>query len=368
MQNYLVALLREKGFISFAEFMHQVLYAPNLGYYSAGSQKFGAQGDFVTAPELTPLFGYALANQCATVLQHMDKPEVLEFGAGTGRLCVTLLQQLERLNALPQAYHILEVSGSLQQRQRALVATEIPHLASRVTWLTQWPEQPFMGVVLANEVLDAMPVHRFLQTEQQLLESHIGLTEAGALCEHWQPCTNAQLTAYVQQVVPPDYFPYQSEANLLIPGWLEECAMRLEQGLVLLLDYGFPRHEYYHRDRDQGTLMCHYRHHAHSNPFVNLGDQDITAHVDFTLVAESAVAAGFHVAGYTNQAAFLLSNGLLDFVAGIADTREQFRAQQAVKQLVQPEQMGELVKVIALTKRWDLPLTGFALQDKRESL
>ena len=366
--NSICAQLRQQGDIPFVDFMHQALYTPNLGYYSAGSQKFGVDGDFITAPELTPLFGQALANQCQQVLCGLDDPLLFEFGAGSGQLCVDLLTHLEHLDCLPREYHILEVSGHLQRRQQELIQLKIPHLANRVKWLAQWPSQPFNGVVIANEVLDAMPVHRFLQTNEGVLESYITLNPEGELQEDFKPCTNPRLVAHVQAVLPRDVYPYQSEVNLFLDDWLHQCHAMLERGAFFIIDYGFPRHEYYHPERHSGTLMCHYRHRAHPNPLIHLGEQDITAHVDFTHVAEAAHDAGFHVAGYTNQASFLLANGLLSLLASVENERVRISSQQAVKQLLQPSEMGELFKVIALTKNIELSLNGFQLQDKRASL
>lgn len=358
----------QQGAIPFSEFMQEALYAPHLGYYTAGLQKFGPGGDFITAPELTPLFGKTLANQCQQVLAELETPVLFEFGAGSGRLCVDVLTHLEHLNCLPFEYHILEVSSNLRHRQEELIQREIPHLANKIRWLSTWPVQPFNGVVIANEVLDAMPVTRFLQTADGLLESYVALNENGMLEEAFKPSTNPRLLAHVQSVLPSDLFPYQSEANLFIDDWLQQCHAMLEKGAVFLLDYGFPRHEYYHPDRHQGTLMCHYRHLAHTNPLIHIGEQDITAHVDFTHVADAAVAAGFHVAGYTNQASFLLANGVLSLLSVIINEHEGVKTRQAVKQLIQPNEMGELFKVIALTKQLDLALTGFQLHDKRMSL
>ncbi len=367
--NFISKEIRQKDGILFVEFMHQALYAPNLGYYSSGSQKFGKGGDFITAPELTPLFGYTLANQCQQALNLLNDPILLEFGAGSGQLCVDILTHLEHLNSLPQEYHILEVSGHLQDRQRELISAKIPHLADRVKWLSNWPTQAFNGVIIANEVFDAMPVHRFLQTEQGLLESYITLNSTGDLQEIFRPCVNTRLTTYVQNTLPSQQIlPYQSEVNLFLDDWFRQCHNILNSGLILILDYGFPRHEYYHPDRHNGTLMCHYRHLAHPDPLVHLGDQDITAHVDFTHVAEAAYDAGFHVAGYTNQASFLLSNGLLSLIENLTDERARMNHQQAAKQLLHPSEMGELFKVIGLTKQIELTLNGFQLQDKRASL
>ncbi|MFW2570080.1 class I SAM-dependent methyltransferase [Legionella sp. 29fVS95] len=358
----------QQGDMPFVEFMQQALYAPDFGYYSAGLQKFGAHGDFVTAPELTPLFGQTLAKQCKQLLSIMANPLLFEFGAGSGRLCVDLLKQLERDQCLPQAYHIMEVSSHLRQRQEELIRQEIPHLLERVTWLHRWPEQAFNGVVIANEVLDAMPVHRFLKTNEGVLESFITLNAQQELTEIFKPCTDKRLLAHVATILPPENRPYQSEANLFIDDWIQQCYAMLTQGAVFLMDYGFPRHEYYHPERSSGTLMCHYRHHAHSNPLIHVGEQDITAHVDFTHIAEAGHTAGFQIAGYTNQASFLLANGLLSLLNELAEDRNRIKAQQAVKQLLQPSEMGELFKVIALTKNIELALTGFQLHDKRASL
>ncbi len=354
----------EKGPVPFVAFMHNALYAPSVGYYTAASQVFGKAGDFVTAPELTPLFGQTLAHQCQQILVELESPILFEFGAGSGRLCVDLLKQLERLDCLPDEYHILEVSGHLKAAQQALIHREIPELSKRVQWLTQWPSTPFNGVVLANEVLDAMPVHRFLQTTDGLLESYIRGNASRQLEETFQRCTNDRLLAHVQTVLDPNLAPYLSEANLFLENWIQHCFDMIASGVLFIIDYGFPRHEYYHPDRNQGTLMCHYRHHAHTNPLAHPGEEDITAHVDFTHVADSADKAGFHVAGYTNQASFLLSNGLLNLL----EHEPSLNQQHAVKQLLQPSEMGELFKVIALTKQFNKPLNGFQLHDKRASL
>lgn len=359
--------IKQQGDIPFVDFMQLALYTPNLGYYSAGLQKFGATGDFITAPELTPLFGQTLAHQCKQILSELDKPLLFEFGAGSGQLCVNILSELEALHALPHEYHILEISSNLRQRQQQLIQEKIPHLASRLKWLSHWPAAPFEGVIIANEVLDAMPVHRFLQTKEGLLESYITFSH-NKLEETFKPCTNPRLIEHVHHVLPQGLYPYQSEANLFINDWLRQCYAMLTSGAFFIIDYGFPRHEYYHPERNQGTLMCHHRHLAHGDPLSYIGEQDITAHVDFTHVAEAAIAAEFHVAGYTNQASFLLANGLLSLLAAVESDHARINSQQAVKQLLQPNEMGELFKVIALTKKIELPLNGFQLQDKRASL
>lgn len=356
--------LKNQASLSFAEFMQMALYDPFDGYYTMGIQKFGQ--DFITAPELSPLFAACLAKQCSEILGKVKQPTLLEFGAGSGRLCIDLLKQLETLNCLPQTYYILELSGRLRRLQELAIAEEIPHLFSKIHWLDAWPTTPFEGVILANEVLDAMPVHRFLQTADHLYEIYVAAEPEEQYCEVLQTCSR-KLHEYVTKVLQISHYPYQSEVNLYLPEWLQDCAQYLACGMMLIIDYGFPRAEYYHPDRFQGTLMCHHRHRSHPNPFVHIGKQDITAHVDFTLVAESAVQAGFAVSGFTSQASFLLANGLLDLIEN-EDNRVQFRHQQAVKQLTHPNEMGELFKVMALTKAWDDPLCGFQLQDRRASL
>ncbi len=361
--------ITQNGPLTFYEFMQEALYDPHFGYYSAGLQKFGAQGDFITAPELTPLFGYTLANQCQQLLSTQEKPVIFEFGAGTGQLCVDLLTRLEQLQCLPETYYILELSANLQQRQQALLKEKIPGLFARVCWLNSWPATPFSGIVIANEVLDAMPIHRFLQTAEGLYENYVDLNAQGELSECFKPCQNPRLLQHVQTLLSAEQYPYQSEANLFIDDWLQQCYDMLSHGAVLIIDYGFPRHEYYHPDRKHGTLICHYRQQIQSNPLLHVGEQDISAHVDFTHVAEAAHAAGFHIAGYSNQASFLLSNGLLSFLAEFTGSeRQRLKEQQAVKLLLQPSEMGELFKVIMLTKELNLSLNGFQLQDKRASL
>lgn len=361
--------LLQHGKIPFADFMQQALYAPTWGYYTQTNHLLGEKGDFVTAPEITPLFGYTIANQCQTILQHCQCPEIFEFGPGTGRLCIDMLTQLEALNCLPNVYHLLEVSGRLQALQKKNIETQIPHLADRIQWHQRLPTTPFEGVIIANEVLDAMPVHRFMNTPNGLLESMIMLDDKQQLVEHFEPTTNHRLIHHVQKVLTHHHMPYLSEANLFIEGWIEACFHLLKRGVLFIMDYGFPQHEYYHPDRNQGTLMCHFQHQAHTNPLAHPGEEDITAHVDFTHVANAGLNIGFDVAGYTNQASFLLANGLLSFVEQDHDqSKNQFLMKQAIKTLIQPHEMGELFKVIALTKAIDFSLAGFQLHDKRASL
>jgi len=348
--------------ISFAEFMHFALYDVKKGYYTQKNTPFGKQGDFVTAPLLSHLFGHTLALQMIDVFKHLSEPEIFEFGAGTGKLCIDVLTKLEAEEKLPRAYHILEVSGHLQTLQQEAIHEAIPHLAHLVIWHQTLPEKPIEGVVIANEVLDAMPVHRFVSTDEGLYEGMVEQQE-GNYQETLKPCDNQALATYVSTYVEHSKRPYSSEANLMVEPWLKSCHDILAKGIVLLIDYGFPAHEYYHPDRNMGTLMCHHQHKAHPNPFIHVGEQDITAHVNFTHVADSALKAGFQVSGYTSQAAFLLALGLLNLV-----DKSSLEDKQAAKVLLQPHEMGELFKVIALGKAFDEPLLGFMLQDKRAHL
>ena len=346
------------GPMSFARYMDLALYAPGLGYYRNGCQKFGVGGDFVTAPELSPLFSYCIANHCAAVLTDLGGGDILEFGAGTGVMAAHILAALQQQDQLPAHYYILELSAELQTRQRETLEKIVPECISRVVWLDHLPEKPIDGVILANEVLDAMPVHQFMMQD--------GVKECGVVgdAEGFQACVlEAENTVLRDQIIrygldlPNGYC---SEVNLQLPAWIQSVASTLASGVVLLVDYGFPRREYYHPDRSMGTIMCHYQHHSHPDPFAFPGVQDITAHVDFTHVAEAAVDAGLIVAGFCNQAAFLLDCGLLSFLSQDADDAERFQQQQACLRLTMPSEMGELFKVMALTKNYDAALLGFS--------
>lgn len=349
------------GSMSFAEFMSQVLYEPGLGYYMAGSAKFGAEGDFITAPELTPLFGATLGREAKGILDSIGGG-ILELGAGSGRLAVGLLKSLD-----PQLvdYTILEPSADLSQRQQALLKSELSDdQYARVSWISALPSR-FKGVIIANEVMDALPVERFqvAQTTQQLCvnsdlqsefrEAPVALAEAVTAIE-----TDLSRKLEVG---------YQSEVCLLLDPWIASLADALDEGVVLLIDYGYPRQEYYSQERRQGTLSCYYRHRTHDDAFLWPGLQDITAHVDFTAVVESAVNNGLELLGYASQAAFLLDNGLLDVMQEQLESLERetdrIALSKVVKTLTLPGEMGERFQVMALGKSYDLPLQGFRSQD-----
>jgi len=352
------AIQTHHGAISFQQFMQLVLYAPGLGYYSAGSRKFGRDGDFVTAPEISALFSQCVAKQCLQVFELIDKPSILEFGAGSGIMAADILLSLETSQQLPEHYFILEISAELIERQQQTLQQHCPHLLKRVTWLSRLPVD-FSGVILANEVLDAMPICKFRYQDNQFQEYQVTWQQQRFA---WQlaDCHYPALDKLADQLPQP----YESEINLQLPAWIHSISDCLQQGLVLLIDYGFPRHEFYHPDRTMGTLMCHFRHRAHSDPFVYPGLQDITAHVDFTAVAEAADEANLQVAGFTTQAGFLLGCGLLDAV-GNGDALD---INQQIKLLTLPSEMGELFKVIALTRGIEVDLRGFAEQDRLATL
>jgi SAM-dependent MidA family methyltransferase len=359
------------GSIPFSRYMELCLYSPGLGYYSAGSQKFGAAGDFVTAPELSPLFGRSLAQSCASVLGELGGADILEFGAGSGRLAADILGELESAGQLPGRYCILERSAELRARQQAILRTQVPQLYERLVWLDALPQANFRGVVLANEVLDAMPVERFRWTGSAVELFHVRRRDQRF---DWHPgeTPGDAVAAAVQQLVAATGLAagYVSEINMTLAPWLASIAALLDRGMVLLADYGYPRREYYHPQRSAGTLMCHYRHRAHDNPFLWPGLQDITAHVDFTAVAKAGSAAGLEVAGYTTQAHFLLDCGIdrLLSATGPTDSVDYLKHAQQAKQLMLPGEMGERFKFIGLTKGLDEPVPGFRLQDFRHRL
>lgn len=352
------------GWLSFARFMEEALYRPALGYYTAGARKFGAAGDFITAPEMSALFGRALARQVMQVLS-ASAPAVLEVGAGSGRLAADLLLELERLGGLPERYFILDLSADLRERQQQTIAAAAPHLLTRVEWLDRLPEQ-FSGAVVANELLDAMPAHIVAWRDDGIYERGVGLDKTGTFAWQERPATGALLAAAEeighQCQLPPGY---ESEVSLAVRAWAAEWGHRLVQGALILIDYGFPRREFYHQQRGRGTLMCHYRHHAHPDPFYLPGLQDVTVHVDFTSVIAAAHGAGLDLLGYASQGQFLLNCGILDLLAAIPNgTPDYIKATGAVNTLLLPHEMGELFKVIAVGRGIEQTLCGFASGDQ----
>lgn len=373
--NRLIQLIRheiqrEEGFISFARFMDLALYAPGLGYYSAGAHKLGSKGDFITAPELSPLFAKCLARQCQQVLNQVKNADILELGAGSGALARDLLLELETLNSLPEHYYILEVSADLKERQKTLLKSSCSHLFSRVIWLESLPTEEFSGIILANEVLDALPFHCFRVEDQQVYERSVTWDENQFTWKTTSSNSSGFLSA-ISTIQTECQFEngYESEINLLLTPFIRSLANILKQGVLLFLDYGYGRREYYRPERAQGTMMCFYQHHRHSDPFMLVGLQDITAHIDFTTVAESAISTGLSLSGFTTQAYFLFACGLLEIAeADTLSEKEKFRQNQAIKVLTLPSQMGETIKAISFTKDFNIPLLGFSLHDLRRDL
>lgn len=402
MQDHLIQTIEQAslGFMPFEQWMNLALYAPGLGYYAAGSSKFASDlpnGDFTTAPELTPLFGQVLARQAAQILKASESPCILEFGAGSGALAAAVIAALREMGIDPH-YQILEISADLRTRQQQRLA----EFGASVTWLDSLPEA-FSGCVLANEVLDAIPATLFQWgQDEQLYEVGVSLsaingdTSAMTLDQSTtrlgyadralydaEPGASGSATPfiYVERLAPktlqevvaqrmPPLAGYRSEINRRAEGWVRQMGEWLERGAALLIDYGFPQREYYHPQRASGTLMCHFRHHAHGEPLIHPGLQDITTHVDFTAMADAALAGGLDVLGYTSQARFLMNAGLPDLLSGMDAENAKARAKTmaSVQKLVAETEMGELFKVLAIGRGMDDPLMGFALGDRRDRL
>jgi SAM-dependent MidA family methyltransferase len=345
---------RNSGWISFARYMELALYAPEYGYYSGGSAKLGKDGDFTTAPEITSLFGETLAHVAAGLMAQ-SAPQILEFGAGTGKLARDILTELAASGVSIHRYSIVELSGELRARQQQTLRG-----FPQVTWLDNFPAS-FSGVVIGNEVLDAMPVSLVVKTEHGWRERGIGLSEKKLVYRD-----HACDPALIAQIPDADLLPvgYLTEVHPIAAGFMSSLASMLSAGFdhsglggaAILIDYGFPAREYYLGQRAQGTLMCHYRHHAHDDPLYLPGLQDITAHVDFTAMAHAAVRGGLDVIGYMSQAAFLLAAGIGDVLLRTSPTDKlrYLPKANAVQRLTSPAEMGELFKVLVVGKEVEL--------------
>lgn len=355
------------GHISFADFMELALYTPQIGYYSANRPKFGRGGDFVTAPEISPLFAKCMANQFHQILDKLGGGDILEIGAGSGVFAKEVLLALEQKNNLPKHYYIYEKSDSLRQSQQLFLQESCPHLTPLIHWLEQLPNFKINGIIFANEVMDAMPVHIFQIKNKKILECGVTRQKNQFAWQTREPSEQLKEKIHFLQAQYELPDEYQSEINVNLPSWINGLSEILNDGAILLIDYGYGRKEYYHPDRTQGTLMCFYQHQASDNPFQYVGEQDITAHVDFTTVVESGIDAGLELAGYTTQAAFLLASGLLDLNNPTTHVL-QYKHNQEIKRLTLPSEMGEIVKVIGFNKNIDLSWTGFNFYDRRHDL
>lgn len=342
-------IARNGGFIPASRYIALVLYAPALGYYVAGARRFGAAGDFVTGPELTPLYGAALARQIEPVIGVTGVRQIVELGAGSGALAASMLNALALRGASPARYRILEVSPALREQQRATIAAAAHDELARVEWLDRLPEA-IDGVVVMNEVLDAVPPEIVARRNGAWLLRGVTWND-GAFAWSERPLDDARLRALAEARYPAEG-DYTSEVNPAAEALVMTTARRIESGALLIVDYGFPRHEYYHAQRSAGTLVGHYRHHVHADPFLWPGLSDLTAHVDFTAMAHAAERAAMHVAGFSTQASFLLGCGILDLLGtvGAPDTANYLRAAAAVQKLVSPAEMGELFKVLLLAR------------------
>jgi len=377
-------IAQQSGWINFAQFMEMALYTPALGYYASGRQKIGQGGDFTTAPEITSFFGQTIANQLAEILQHLPYADILELGAGTGKLAIDMLHKLETLQNLPEHYYILEVSNHLRVVQQENCRKYLSKtLFDKIVWLSEMPAD-IDGVIIANEVLDAIQVHLVRQAEECIYALGVGFNGEKFI---WQEKLLAKIvdnSEYTQtenlSVSERQLLSLAIQQNLPVgmltefcpaaAGLIRSLAGALKKGVILMVDYGFSNREYYHPQRNQGTLMCHYQHYAHSDPFIHVGLQDITAHVDFTHIAQAGVDAGLNFAGFTTQAQFLMNCGILDAMQNISpeNLKEYVPMTAAVQKLLSPAEMGELFKVIAFSKAFDKDLMGFSRGDKSHTL
>jgi SAM-dependent MidA family methyltransferase len=359
------------GAISFEQYMQTALYQPELGYYRCGTEKFGAGGDFITAPEISPLFAHCLT---AFARQVAPGQSILEVGAGSGKLAAHMLQHQDAQGQAPTHYYILELSAELLQRQRQTISDVCPQMLERVQWLDDLPDG-FAGVVIANELLDAMPVRRFRIREKQLFEQYVAWRD-GVLCYRDQPLSDVRLIDRIatlrEQSSIGEVDSFLSEVNFMAEDWVRTLGNKLAQGVLLLIDYGYPRSAYYHAQRSSGTLMCHYQHRAHPDPLILPGLQDITAHIDFTAMADAALEADMEIAGFTTQAHFLLNMGLLDYASADQtaelDERDRLRINNEIKRLTLPSEMGEQFKVMACMKETEMTVPGFQHNDLRHLL
>lgn len=367
------------GSLLFTEYMNTVLYEPGLGYYSAGSTKLGGEGDFITAPEISSLFSQSIAQAILPALAEIESCNILEVGAGSGKMAVAILAHLDSLNKLPEHYYILELSADLRVRQQQLIKEMIPSIVERIIWLDNIPEN-LNAVVIANELLDAMPVVRFRKETQGIGIEHVVEVDGEFQLSYIHDAENAIYQRAIKRVEEVERegtaleVGFVSEINFNAEDWLTSIAEKLDKGIIILIDYGYPQHEYYHPQRNEGTLNCFYRHRHHSNPFLYPGLQDLTAHIDFTAIADSGINSGLNLLGYTTQSHFLFGAGIAQLAEkrseNVADDNivAQIEMANEVKKLTMPYEMGEVVKVIGFSKNCDLALEAFHFKDMRDHL
>ena len=363
---FLQSEINSRGPLAFHDYMNHALYHAKWGYYRSGQIKIGEAGDFTTAPEISDLFSFCLARQCIEIRQAIgDHYSILECGAGRGTMALSILEYLSQNDRLPRHYYILELSGQMQALQKELILSKHPEWVGQVQWLSAWPQaQSFEGVVLANELFDAMPVHLFRYESSGFLQAYVGL-EDGQLSMSW-PRAAPTLESSLESLQVNFSKGYQSEWNPSIDGWLGALASILKRGALIAMDYGFERSVYYHPDRMMGTLMCHYKHQAHSDPLLFPGCQDITSHVDFTHLSQAAKKGGWELQGFVSQANGLINAGLMGLISNDKDM--SWQQKQSINRLVHPAEMGELFSWIGFSRGLDQPLSCFSRADRSHRL
>ncbi|MBV9576601.1 MAG: SAM-dependent methyltransferase, partial [Gammaproteobacteria bacterium] len=360
----------QKGLISFSTFMTLALYHPQWGYYNADNFKIGAAGDFTTASEISPLYAQCFAKQCLALFPQLDTNNILELGAGSGRFAKDLLFTLEKNNQLPEKYFIYEISENLRKQQQIFLKSTCPNFAERIHWLEELPSH-FTGIIIANEVLDALPTHCFRIENNDIYERSVTYHHnefAWRLQKPTQDLAEKARILYEQYAFANAY---ELEINLHVARLIKALANTLSCGILFFADYGYGQQELYHPERRHGSLTCFYKHHKHHNPLIFPGLQDITTHVDFTTVAESAIDCGLKLQAYTSQSAFLLANGLLALAAEAEknlSSIEEFHLHQAIKTLTLPTEMGDRIKIMVLSKNKQFVLPNFTFQDRRREL
>lgn len=366
------AIAKHGGRIRFDQFMEIAMFAPGFGYYDSVNRIFGDDGDFITAPEISSFFGKCLARQVHQLMGVMGHTNILEFGAGSGILAQTILTELEKLGQLPDTYYIYDISPTLRGRQFGKLKRNIPHLLDRVEWLSDIP-QDFNGIIIANEVLDAMPVHRVVfQQNGNHKETYITLKD-GKLVQEDGPVSSIEIKNEMDSIMhlrPDIKDGYRSEINLVVKDWVARVSKMLGQGVVFLIDYGCTRTEYYEPVNSEGKLICYFQHHPHGDPLLYPGIQDVTSHVDFSLVADAFQKQGLNVAGYTNQSFFLAGCGLESLYQELdsSDEKKLDEESRSLERLIMPNAMGEIFKAIAIAKDIDVDLIGFSVSNQKDSL
>ena len=343
------------GKISFSKFMHHALYAPDLGYYSGKSEKFGKSGDFITAAEESGILGRIIAKQCSIILNEMPDASIIEYGPGSGALAVSILKQLLQMNLKPRAYYLVDVSEDLIERQKNRILTELPEIYDSVVWISEIPEG-FSGIVIGNEVIDSMPFERFLISDKRILQFFVAIEDEELVYE--LESANFEIKKYVKQIESKigKYLcdGFISEISFKGRDWINEISLKLNQGMVILLDYGTSRSEYYSDDNNKGWMHCHFKHHKHFEPLIYPGIQDITTWVDFSLISETAKANGMMIDAYLTQAQFIINNGIEDEFLGFEsmDIKKQMELTRQIKLLTLPDKMGSNFKCLVMTKNF----------------